>query len=70
MHGAKTTTGRMSVLDIGFFTTAGSDNTWSLAECATWARKNDFDCVRLTDAGAADPAAILQDPTVLRAGLA
>lgn len=57
-------------MDIGFFTTAGADNTWSLDECAAWSREHDFDCIRLTDRGAADPEAILRDPSVLRAGLA
>ncbi|MBT4097172.1 MAG: sugar phosphate isomerase/epimerase [Gemmatimonadetes bacterium] len=56
-------------MDIGFFTTAGADNTWSLQECATWARSHDFDCVRLSDKGAADSASIIQDPAVLRQGL-
>ncbi|MBT6150100.1 MAG: sugar phosphate isomerase/epimerase, partial [Gemmatimonadetes bacterium] len=57
-------------MDIGFFTNAGADNTWSLQECAKWAREHDFDCIRLADRGAADSASILQDPSVLRDGLA
>ena len=58
-------------MDIGFFTNAGTETTWSLDECGAWARANDFDCVRLADAGAADTARILaQGPAELRDGLA
>ncbi|MBD05370.1 MAG: sugar phosphate isomerase/epimerase [Candidatus Latescibacterota bacterium] len=56
-------------MDIGFFTTAGADNSWSLEECATWARAHDFDCVRLTDRGAADPVQILKDSAPLQESL-
>ncbi|MEE2658413.1 MAG: sugar phosphate isomerase/epimerase [Candidatus Latescibacterota bacterium] len=48
-------------MDIGFYTSAGGENGWSLQECATWARANDFDCVRLTDSGACDSRKILEE---------
>lgn len=58
-------------MDIGFFTNAGTDTTWSLDECGTWAKENDFACVRLADTGAADTHRILdQGPDELRDGLA
>jgi sugar phosphate isomerase/epimerase len=41
-------------MDISFATSAGA-NTWSLDECATWAKENGFDAIRLTSAGVADP---------------
>ena len=46
-------------MDISFYTTAGAENTWSLEECARWAREHGFDCVRLTDRGALDSERIL-----------
>ena len=58
-------------MDIGFFTNAGTDSSWSLDECAAWARANDFDCVRLSDTGAADTHRIVdQGPNELKDGLA
>ena len=41
-------------MDISFMTSAGGDGNWNLDECALWAKKNDFDCVRLADNGALD----------------
>ena len=41
-------------MDLSFYTTAGTENTWSLEECADWARRHDFDCLRLTDRGVLD----------------
>ena len=47
-------------MDISFMTSAGSANEWSLDECAAWAKKHDFDCVRLADRGALDSDAVLE----------
>ncbi len=47
-------------MDISFTSSAGAENTWSLAECATWAKKHDFDCVRLTDSGVLDSELVLE----------
>ena len=46
-------------MDISFATGAGG-KSWSVEECAQWARENDFDAVRLSAAGAADPDRVLQ----------
>ena len=47
-------------MDISFYTTAGAENTWSLQECAMWARGHDFDCIRLTDRGVLDAQLVLE----------
>ena len=41
-------------MDISFMASAGEEGNWSLTECALWAKKNDFDCVRLANRGALD----------------
>jgi sugar phosphate isomerase/epimerase len=41
------------------FSTRAGDDAWSVAECARWARQHDFDAVRLTAAGAAEPERVL-----------
>ena len=46
-------------MDISFSTGAGG-NAWSLEECAKWARENDFDCVRLSTSGVADPEQVFE----------
>jgi sugar phosphate isomerase/epimerase len=46
-------------MDISFMTSAGEESNWSLDECATWAKENDFDCVRLADRGALDSQKVL-----------
>jgi sugar phosphate isomerase/epimerase len=47
-------------MDISFFTNAGG-SAWSLEECARWARENDFDAVRLSAGGVADPERVLRE---------
>ena len=46
-------------MDISFMTSAGGDGNWTLEECALWAQKNDFDCVRLADSGALESKKII-----------
>ena len=41
-------------MDISFQTGAGG-GAWSLDECAKWANENDFDAIRLSTSGVADP---------------
>jgi sugar phosphate isomerase/epimerase len=48
-------------MDLSFMTSAGDQNTWSLGECARWAREHDFDAVRLADRGALDSEKILRE---------
>lgn len=45
-------------MDLSFATSSGG-NSWSLKECAVWAKENDFDAVRLTANGVADPDKII-----------
>lgn len=47
-------------MDISFYTSAGG-NAWSLEECARWAQQHDFDAVRLSASGVADPDKVLQE---------
>ncbi len=47
-------------MDLSFATGAGG-NGWSLQECAQWARQNDFDAVRLSTGGVADPDRVLRE---------
>ncbi|MBI4531266.1 MAG: sugar phosphate isomerase/epimerase [Candidatus Latescibacteria bacterium] len=47
-------------MDISFFTGAGG-TAWSLDECARWAEENDFDAVRLSASGAADPDKVMRE---------
>lgn len=46
-------------MDVSFFTSAG-DGAWSLEECAQWARDNEFDGIRLSTSGVADPDLVLK----------
>lgn len=47
-------------MDTSFSTGAGG-NGWSLDECARWAKENDFDAIRLSTNGVADPEKILRE---------
>ena len=47
-------------MDLSFATGAGG-NGWPLQECAQWARQNDFDAVRLSVGGVADPDRVLRE---------
>ena len=47
-------------MDISFQTSAG-DGAWDLEECAAWAARHDFDCVRLADSGALESNRILTE---------
>ena len=47
-------------MDLSFATGAGG-NGWTLRECAAWAKENDFDAVRLSASGVADPGRVLRE---------
>ncbi|MBI4551209.1 MAG: sugar phosphate isomerase/epimerase [Candidatus Latescibacteria bacterium] len=47
-------------MDISFYTGAGG-GVWSLEECARWAKAHDFDAIRLSAGGVADPETVLRE---------
>ncbi len=47
-------------MDLSFATGAGG-NGWSLQACAAWAKAHDFDAVRLSAGGVADPDRVLRE---------
>ena len=47
-------------MDISFSTSVGEE-AWPLAECASWAKRNGFDAVRLSTSGTVDPDRVLSE---------
>ena len=47
-------------MDLSFATSADG-GAWTLQECAGWAQENDFDAVRLSTSGIADPDRVLRE---------
>jgi len=48
-------------MDLSFPTTTGTEETWSLEAMAEWAASHEFDCVRLSIRGDADPERVLAE---------
>ena len=58
-------------MDLSFSTGTGTEGTWDLESMADWARQHQFDCVRLSIRGDADPERILTEgPDRLKSVLA
>jgi len=47
-------------MDLSFQTSAGG-GAWSLDECARWAKENDFDAIRLSAGGVAEPEKVIHE---------